>query len=237
MPNGFDHELKAMSVLVPFLAPIVGEPERVDGGNPAHPGQTFDFALRRPNGVLVAVEITRLMDEDFVRLHPVWRRVAGRIEDRVRAVLADPRGTVVLGVSQRERPEVTNAMTELLARAVVERIGGELLLQTPPGVSIGYTPGDQAFSVGLFTVGGGLWEGGSESQSRLRDTISSNTPKLAAAGRAGYETHLAVIGFLSDDMTWWRECLRDPPPLPAHPEMIWGIDTTPNPWSVVRVYP
>src|ERR1700683_5054188 len=147
MPKGFDHGLEAVSVLLPFLAPIVGVPELVDGRTPAHPDQTFDFALRRPNGVRVAVEITRLMDEDFIGLYPAWQRVAERIEDRVRAVLADPRGTVILGVSQRQRPKVRDVLTEVLAQAVVERIEGKIRLETPPGVSIGYTAGDQPFTV------------------------------------------------------------------------------------------
>jgi hypothetical protein len=45
MPEKHDHELEAVTALIPLLGPMVGEPVRVDGRNNEHPGQTFDFAL------------------------------------------------------------------------------------------------------------------------------------------------------------------------------------------------
>jgi hypothetical protein len=74
----------AMTRLLPYLGPLDGEPEEVDGRHPEHPGQTFDFYAERTGGQRLAIEVTRAADEEWLRDEPAWRSLAERVEAAVR---------------------------------------------------------------------------------------------------------------------------------------------------------
>jgi hypothetical protein len=71
-----------------------------------------------------------------------------------------------------------------------------------------------------------LWEfeGAPESEARFRRALADNVAKMAKAGDAGYETHLAVVPWFFDEAHTWRQSLAENPPEGPHPQHIWAVE-------------
>jgi len=91
-------------------------------------------------------------------------------------------------------------------------------------VSLHYVFDQRDLQVVSMRGGPGEWEGGPESQARLREAIESKTTTMARAGATGYQTHLVMVHSILGSTHSWREYLAENPLEGPHPQHIWAVD-------------
>ncbi len=220
----------ALALLVPFLGPLTDDPpEQVDGKNLNHPGQTFDYALRRPDGRRVAVEVTRAWDQEFLGAGMHWGAFVKQIEEETRrrhpgwvgryAINVDPAYT---GWPSDHDPEEFISAIEQCADAGQHRtvsIGRDV------SVSNATAPREGQADLRIYSsFAAAEFELGEPARRRFAAAVARKHKTMTRAGDAGYETHLAVIHWVLGSTQAWREVLIETPPTALHPQQIWAID-------------
>jgi hypothetical protein len=217
---------EALQRLLPHLGGLIAPPERVDGSNPNHPGQTFDFAAQRPDGQYLAIEVTRAWDEDWMEAQPAWRDLAARVEATVRKQDPTITGMHAMAVSLNRHPRAKNYKVGVLAGAVAEcfTAGIGRTVTVDEAVSLRYLGEQPELVVASIRGGPGEWEGGTESEARFRNALDSKLDTMRRAGDAGYQTHLVIIHWVLGTTDTWRQSLAEDPPGAPHPQNIWAVD-------------
>ena len=236
-----DDAQEATQLLLPRLGPIDATTlDRVDGTNPGHPGQTFDFAVQRPTGEWLAIEVGRVLDAEPIAGQKAWTSRSHELEQRVRGLSPDLTGCFGVSAELSRSPLAKETNLEELVGAIIEceRNGVGHRVQGAEGLIVAYLAEDSKLVVTSGTVGRATYKGGPEDMRRFKDAIVSNAPKLSSAGTAGYETHLLLVdGGPGESAGWWREQLQRESP-GAHPQFIWALDPrAASGQEVERIYP
>jgi hypothetical protein len=235
---------EALRQLLPQLGPLVCDPERVDGPHPDHPGQTFDYAVRRADGRQLAIEVTRAFDEQWMQAEPAWRKLATDVETA--AQQRDPTITGMYAMAARlsGNPRAKNYEPDALAGVVRDCFDAGLgaTVEVDDVVSFRYVWDQAELVVASVRGWAGEWEGGPESEARFRRALDSKVGVMRRAGAAGYETHLAVIHWILGTTHSWRQSLAEKPPVAPHPEHIWAVDLNVRPgthgrWPAEHIWP
>jgi hypothetical protein len=202
-------------------------PERVDGDNPSHPGQTFDYFVTAQDGRSLSVEVTRAWDERFLGAQKQWKRFVKQIETEMR--LSDPtlRGWFTINVD----PEYTTWPSDFdkadfvsAVRTVTPRPSG-LPVHLDDGVTVSNFTRPPVSELRVTpTFSSGEFELGQRSRGRFARAIERKLGTMEKAGATGYETHLAIIHWALGSTASWRQFLIEQPPTFDHPQFIWAVD-------------
>jgi GNAT superfamily N-acetyltransferase len=227
---------QALERLLPYLGPLVGDPERVDGSHPDHPRQTFDYFAERLDGQRLAVEVVRAWDEAWMESSHVWPDLARRVETFARDRNAAFTGLYAMSVRLDPKARAKDYAVDVLADALARchRGGIDATVPVDEAVSFHYVADQPDLAVLSMRGGPGEWEGGPESQARLREAIESKAPTMTRAGEAGYETHLVIVHWVLGSTHSWREYLAENPPDSPHPQHIWAVDLNVRPGTQGR---
>ena len=221
-----DRADEALALLQPHLGLLTAdEPERVEGTNPNHEGQTFDFALARPDGTRIALEVTRAMDQPFMAAGPPWEEFGRQIEAAARS--ASLKGYFVLTVTPVEAALPRRQNLDRIVGAITECAlhGPQWRVEAAPGVSVSNHTLEATDVIKIYTAQSSAeFELGPQSQERLRLALERKQATMEKAGAAGYETHLAVIHWMLGSTASWRIFLDAHPLTAPHPQNVWTID-------------
>ncbi len=227
----------ALALLAPHLGELIGPPERVDGLNARHPGQTFDFAAERTDGWRLAIEVTRAWDrgwlEDQAPFDQFAERVRLAVEERAPTLTGHFAVTLHHGSRQQLKSLVGLTADRIIeigqARSSDRKITRNLSvarIATNPRLIVSPMRSAAEFELGT------------EAHDRFLTAVADCSPKLEAAGAAGYETHLAVIHWVFGSTDAWRHALTRAS-LSQHPQYIWAVDLGGQPGreAIVRLRP
>jgi hypothetical protein len=110
----------ALQRLLPYLGPLVGAPERVDGEDPDHPGQTFDYFAERTDGRRLAIEVTRAWDNEWLEAEPAWRKLAAEVKAAAQQRDQTINGFYAMATRRRGNPRAKEYEAAALADALAE---------------------------------------------------------------------------------------------------------------------
>jgi hypothetical protein len=235
---------EAVTLLLPHLDAIVADSvEPVDGTNASHPGQTFDFAVRRADGGSVAIAVVRAWDEVFPEAADGWDRLCGRVEAAVQRDHPELGGRYTVGfdtgITARMKDQKIDALVGAITTCHIRGVGSRVDLGG--GVTVRHAEDGPVLTIQPYRVAPN-WELGPASHSRFAKAIASRSDALARAEAAGYETHLAVIHWTLRSAAGWRQWLADNKAEGSNSQNIWAIDLNLPPESkgrtaVERIYP
>jgi hypothetical protein len=225
-----DFAPEALAVLLPYLDAVIGGSEEVvDGTNPDHPDQTFNYVVRRADGPPLALEFVRAWDEVFLDAPDGWDRLCVRVQGAVReqhpAVVGRYTVGFDTGIAARMKDQKIDELVGAVASCDTHGVGSRVDLAS--GVTVRHTEVAPDLTVEPYRVSSD-WELGPSSQLRFAKALTSKGETLARAGAAGYETHLAVIHWSLGNSAGWRQWLAEHPPAGGHPQNIWAVDLNRN---------
>jgi hypothetical protein len=228
------HELLALDLLRTELGDFA-DVQRVDGHNPTHPGQTFDFAVRTTDKRWRAIEMTFTANETEIATRAAIDRLCRKLERLIRQRSPGERSSFVLSGVIESRARVNDLDLDTLVTAALANGTSapstsqvtELKRISRGGVAPRVYP---LFASAAFVEG-------PENEARLRSALGRKARTLGQAGEAGYETHLVLLQWALGSTEHWRRLIREDPPTGPDPKFVWVVDFFPDPPTLSRLVP
>jgi hypothetical protein len=228
------HELLALDLLRIELGDFTNV-ERVDGQNPAHLGQTFDFAVRTADERWRAIEVTLAADETEIATRAAIDQLCRKLEGLIRQRSPGERSSFVLSGVIESRARVNDLDLDALVTA---GLASELSApSTSQAAELKRISRDGAAPRVYPLFASAAFVQGPENEERLRSALGRKALALGRGGEAGYETHLVLLQWALGSTKHWRGLLSKDPLTAPHPQFVWSLDFFPDPPSLTRLVP